>query len=67
MRNGRNLTRQVLAVCCGISLCFWRLCCKKSPSNAMGVTLFMFPLSSYSKQAGNERDLPHDDPLFSPL
>jgi transposase len=41
------------------------LCCKNSRGNTMGVKPhFLLSLGSHSKQAGDERDLPHDVPFF---
>ncbi len=41
------------------------LCCKNSRGNTMGVKLrFLLSLGGHSKQAGDERDLPHDVPFF---
>src|SRR5207302_2637380 len=41
------------------------LCCKNSRGNTTGVKpRFLLSLGSHSKQAGDERNLPHDVPLF---
>ena len=48
-----------------ISQRYTGLCCKNSRGNTIGVKpRFLLSLGCHSKQAGDERDLPHDVPFF---